>query len=860
MKTLSLSLMSLKSLSAAVAGTSALVVLVCGSLTNLSLSRNDARRPLDTTQASQRFAAAVDRGVYDVVQDLKTLSIALKQTSRGLDADELQTIVSAWLGSRPDYSELNLVAANGRVKVAGNDLGFGRDVSGRSWFLRAKASRSIVAVPSAGADGQTVFDIALPVPGSAFGSEDVLVARLNEAWLGDIRDRVLGTSPVANGATGLAVLGPDARSGSGLLAQHSAGGREFVEQVTPSAGYRDLAPSGWLAVARSPNSGLSRNIEAFLPDGRTTATWLAVCILAACAGWIFAGRFVRRLKLIGDKEPGLSAPSRIAELQDHAERLAARERSGVRALQETRSALSRSRERFRTFEAMSGWTYWDIDMEAGSVTWTDPATRSTNAVSDRAVALTDLTDGIAPEDRDLMAFTMQAALDEAGPHDVVLRTTGTLAQDGQRRLFVRFIRAEGDNSAGKPAMLHALSREFAGEAGRDEAGHGNGLDADVVGASGIDGGASPIEPRRRESDAAGEARSGTVLRKVVDGVIHDFNNVLTVVIASLGTLQRRHEIRPDQMRLVDAALAGAQRGSSLTRRLVNFVRRDDTGLQETDVAVTLAAFVPFLGANVLHQTSVETRIRPGLAKVLCSEKVLEAVLLNLAFHVRDIGSEGFAIGADEKTLSAGEGIALAPGRYVRIVLASGTPARHAAVMPSGDSEATKAVAALLMQVGGGFRLLADGSGGTGFLAELWLPAGEAASRSAASEGGAPTLPLRVLLVDSDSLVRQSFADALADLGHAVIQAGSAEHALALLDEAANYDAMITDWAMPVVSGLQLAATMTQRHPHIRVVLASPGGQMPVSARAFLHIEKPFRYPDLAAIMREAGRKDTAEAA
>ncbi|KQP16525.1 response regulator [Methylobacterium sp. Leaf93] len=853
MKKSGLSLMSLKSLYALVAGGSALVgiAVVAGGMTISGLGRTDARKPLDAAQTSQRFATAVDRGVYDVVQDLKTLAITLKQASPRLDADELQPVLSAWLRLRPDYAELNLVAPNGRVKVAGNDLGFGRDVSGRSWFLRARTSQAIVAVPSPGGSGQTVFDIALPVSATVSGGDDVLVARLNEAWLGDIGDKVLGPSRGAGGAMSLFVLGADARPGSGLMAQQAAGGREVVEQATPSAGFRDLGPSGWLAVARVPNAGLPRSLEAALPDNGSLALWLAACVLTACAGWVVGDRIVRRLKLIGESEQGVSSPSRIAELVEHEERLVARERSGVRALQETRSALSRIRERFRTFEAMSGWTYWEIDIDAGSVTWSDPATRSAHAVPDRAVALTDLKSGIAPDDRDLMDFTMQAALDQPGPHDVVLRTTGNLAENGQRRLFVRFIRAEGDTQTAKPTILHALSREFVGESVKD---------VDRVGGSPADGSASPIDRRRRESDAPAESRTGTVLRKVVDGVIHDFNNVLTIVIANLATLQRRHDLPSDQGRLIDAALSGAQRGSSLTRRLVNFVRRDDTGLQETDVGVTLAAFGPFLGANVLHQTTVETRVRPGLAKVLCSEKVLEAVLLNLAFHVRDIGSEGFAIGADEKVLTDDEGIALASGRYVRIVLASGTPGRHAAEMPSSDSEATKAVSALLTQVGGGFRLLSDGSGGTGFLAELWLRAGEAPSETEASETGARMPALRVLLVDSDSLVRQSFADALVDLGHVVVQAGSAEHALALIDEAKDYDVMIADWAMPVVSGLQLAVTMTNRHPQIRVILASPGGQLPASARAFLHIEKPFRYPALAAVMREAARTAPSAAA
>ena len=106
-------------------------------------------------------------------------------------------------------------------------------------------------------------------------------------------------------------------------------------------------------------------------------------------------------------------------------------------------------------------------------------------------------------------------------------------------------------------------------------------------------------------------------------------------------------------------------------------------------------------------------------------------------------------------------------------------------------------------------------------------------------------------MESDSLVRASLAEALADLGHDVVQAASGEHALALLDERADYDAMIADQSMPVMTGLQLAATVVERHPDIRIILASPHGHLPAAARQFLQLDKPFRPDDLAAVLSAA---------
>ena len=65
---------------------------------------------------------------------------------------------------------------------------------------------------------------------------------------------------------------------------------------------------------------------------------------------------------------------------------------------------------------------------------------------------------------------------------------------------------------------------------------------------------------------------------------------------------------------------------------------------------------------------------------------------------------------------------------------------------------------------------------------------------------------------------------------------------------AAYDAMIADQAMPVMTGLQLAATVVERHPGIRVVLASPHGRLPASARQFLQLDKPFRPEELETLL------------
>ena len=88
---------------------------------------------------------------------------------------------------------------------------------------------------------------------------------------------------------------------------------------------------------------------------------------------------------------------------------------------------------------------------------------------------------------------------------------------------------------------------------------------------------------------------------------------------------------------------------------------------------------------------------------------------------------------------------------------------------------------------------------------------------------------RVLLVEDDSLIRMTTADMLADLGHAVFEAGSAEQALSLL-EANDIEVLLVDVGLPGVSGIDLAMAARRRSPGLRVVFATGRAALPELGR------------------------------
>ncbi|RST86723.1 PAS domain S-box protein [Aquibium carbonis] len=117
-----------------------------------------------------------------------------------------------------------------------------------------------------------------------------------------------------------------------------------------------------------------------------------------------------------------------------------------------------------------------------------------------------------------------------------------------------------------------------------------------------------------------------------------------------------------------------------------------------------------------------------------------------------------------------------------------------------------------------------------------------AAREAGNDETADERALAVLLVEDEVLVRMAGADMVADLGHTVHEAGSAEEALAIIEQA-RIDVLITDIGLPGISGMSLVAQVRERWPTIRVVVASGYTRPPEAAaelgESVLWLGKPF---------------------
>jgi CheY-like chemotaxis protein len=161
------------------------------------------------------------------------------------------------------------------------------------------------------------------------------------------------------------------------------------------------------------------------------------------------------------------------------------------------------------------------------------------------------------------------------------------------------------------------------------------------------------------------------------------------------------------------------------------------------------------------------------------------------------------------------------------------------------------------QSGGRFTLRSKKSEGT--TAELWLPMAEAEPQRADDSRGGETHgdrgSLVVVAVDDDPLVLLNTVAMLEDLGHEAYSASSGKQALDILRREGRVDVVVTDQAMPHMTGVQLAQAIAGEWPELPVVLATGYAEVKGGGAAELRkISKPFTQNDLAAELAGVPRK------
>jgi PAS domain S-box-containing protein len=375
------------------------------------------------------------------------------------------------------------------------------------------------------------------------------------------------------------------------------------------------------------------------------------------------------------------------------------------------------------------------------------------------------------------------------------------------------------------------------------------------------------------------ARKMDAIGKLTGGIAHDFNNLLAAVLGGIGMIERRFPLDEEQGRIIGMTRRAAEQGSELVGRLLAFARRQQLQPAEIDIGKLSGTVTELMTHTLGGLVQLEWRSADDVGCAYADSTQLELALMNLIINARDAMPKGGTISISARNARAPDGNALGlpAGDYVVLEVAdrgSGIPASileqvtepffTTKEVGKGTGLGLSMVYGFARQSGGAIAI--ESRVGEGTRVEIWLPRAEPGP--ARANGAAPkpaadaTRPLRILLVDDHDVVRETTASMLCDMGHAVEAAADAPTMLRRFEAAAaDYDLIITDYAMPLMSGCDMLKQAREIRPDIPGIIISGYADSQSIARKpseIVVLTKPFTAAQIVAAISAAFGECNAE--
>jgi PAS domain S-box-containing protein len=346
-----------------------------------------------------------------------------------------------------------------------------------------------------------------------------------------------------------------------------------------------------------------------------------------------------------------------------------------------------------------------------------------------------------------------------------------------------------------------------------------------------------VEHRKTAEATVDQLQRLDAIGQITSGVAHDFNNLLSIVLTNARLLSRKVHDEDDQEG-VGLIRAAAERGTKLIAHLLSFSRKQQLELHPVDLNNEIEDMRDLLGATLGGTVHFETLLEPGLWPALVDPTQIELIILNLVINARDAMQSGgklviktFNTTIESAPMQAGDpptgdhvglavidtGTGIADDVLPRIFEAFFTTKEPGKGSGLGLTQAF----AIVKQSGGGVRLKTGVGKGTSV--KVYLPRAAAAAtiseREPANAAFAPPERKRnILVVDDDREILISIGRMLDFLGYATIGVESGEAALRALDGHSEVDLVLVDFAMPGLTGIELANALHTTRPALPVIV------------------------------------------
>lgn len=353
-------------------------------------------------------------------------------------------------------------------------------------------------------------------------------------------------------------------------------------------------------------------------------------------------------------------------------------------------------------------------------------------------------------------------------------------------------------------------------------------------------------------EALHQGQKMEAIGRLAAGVAHDFNNILQSIISSCEFLQDEIAAEAPASEFVTITLRAARRGAQLTHHLLSYARKQILQPRIAPVRDLLDSIRSLLQRTLNPRVNVSIRSCAELPVLCVDPHQFETAILNLAINASHAMLDGGTL-----TIDAQEKL----DNNQRVVVVSVTDTGTGmdklvlarAIDPFFSTKGLQGVGLGLSMVHGfigqsGGRMTIRSAPGLGTVVELYLPVPDVSPASAAAQPPqhADERPT-ILLVDDDPDVLVTTGAFLKQAGFAVLHAESGSAALDILARGPRIVAIVTDYAMPRLNGIDLVAKVKTLQPDVAAVIitgyAELGGD-DLSKPGIATLCKPFQRQQL----------------
>ena len=600
-------------------------------------------------------------------------------------------------------------------------------------------------------------------------------------------------------------------------------GHEYIGLAVPYAG------SPWIVLLEV---GAAEAMQPAMDYLRGTLGIAAVLVtIAGVAGWMLTRRVTAPLdELVGavseiaggdySTRVRVTQPTEVARLGDAVNAMAAQ-------IEARTEQLVVGADRMRSLVDASAQIVW-LTRPDGTVDGSLPSWQAYTGLRDDQVRGLGWREAVHPDDRAALDAALAAAPAVPQAFDLECRLR---ARDGIYRLFaVRGIPVhEPDGSV----------REWIGACSDIE-----------------DLRRGELELRRAERELR-QAQKMEAIGRLAGGVAHDFNNILTGILAST-EFARGKTTDPRVSDELDEVHAAAQRAAELTRQLLTISRSRNLNQDVLELNDVVRESGRLLERIIGEQIVIRVALAEHLDHVLADRIQIEQIILNMAVNARDAMPKGGTLTLETSNVRLGTDYirrhpSARPGSYVMLAISDTGVGMDAATLErifepffttKGEGHGTglglATVHGIVQQAGGHLWAYSEPGEGTTF--KVYFPAVRGSVPTAERidphvevAGGSEV----VLVVEDDDAVRKVATRGLSARGYEVLSAANGAQALEVLARRPDVAIVVTDMVMPIMSGPELASKLRDERPDLPVLFLSGYAAAAAIGRDLLRGDEPF---------------------